>query len=78
MIDQWVDIALLGFLPAILVFIFAYAVTEGRERALLSLAVAGGTAAFCWVVFHVGIKVNWPYSYLGDWWPALRELTGFL
>jgi hypothetical protein len=30
------------------------------------------------VVFHLLLHVIWPESLLGDYWPAAREMTGFI
>jgi TctA family transporter len=69
---------LIGFLPAIVVFSFAYMVIDGRERASIAAAVAVGTAVISYAIFHMAVKVSWPTSWLGDAWPALRDITGFL
>lgn len=73
-----VIIALIGFLPAILVFLFTFMVIEGKESPRLAGMVSVGVAVFCFLVFHLGIHVNWTPSLLGDLIPALRTATGFL
>lgn len=69
---------LIGFLPAIFVFIFAFTAFEGKESIRMATLTALGTLLFSYLVFHLGINVNWPSSLLGDLFPALRELTRFL
>ncbi|MEX0603494.1 MAG: tripartite tricarboxylate transporter permease [Marinobacter sp.] len=69
---------LIGFLPAIFVFIFAFTAFEGKESYRLAFFTALGTALFSYLVFHMGINVNWPNSVIGDVIPALRDLTRFL
>jgi hypothetical protein len=69
---------LIGFLPAIFVFIFAFTAFEGKESFRVALLTALGTALFSYLVFHMGINVNWPNSVIGDLIPALRDVTRFL
>jgi hypothetical protein len=69
---------LIGFLPAIFLFIFAFTAFEGKESIRMATLTALGTLLFSYLVFHLGINVNWPSSLLGDLFPALRELTRFL
>lgn len=68
----------IGFLPAIFVFILAFTALEGKEKVRLAFFTALGTVLFSYLVFHLGINVNWPTSLLGDMFPALRDLTRFL
>jgi len=69
---------LIGFIPAIAVFVFAYMAFGFREPALPSLGYAAGTTLLCWVVFHWALGVAWPQSLLGDLFPELRAYTGLL
>lgn len=71
-------IYVIGFIPAILLFIFAYTYFDGKESRLMSALLAIGTVIFTYLVFHLGINVNWVPSMLGAWFPELRSLTGFL
>jgi Tripartite tricarboxylate transporter TctB family len=68
-------VALIGFIPAIAVFVFAYMSFGFGEPKLNSLGYALGTTLLCWVVFQWGLQVAWPQSLLGDLFPALREYT---
>ncbi|MGA9006092.1 MAG: tripartite tricarboxylate transporter TctB family protein, partial [Xanthobacteraceae bacterium] len=68
-------VALIGFIPAIAVFVFAYMSFGFGEPKLHSLAYALGTTLLCWVVFQWGLQVAWPQSLLGDFFPALRDAT---
>jgi putative tricarboxylic transport membrane protein len=71
-------IALVGFLPAIAVFVFAN-MTLAYGKRLSTAALSGlGVCLFCWLVFHELLQVIWPESLLGDAMPALRAATGFL
>jgi TctA family transporter len=69
---------LIGFIPAIAVFVFAYMCFGFGERWLHALGFAAGTTLVCWVVFHWALGVAWPQSFLGDWFPDLRAYTGLI
>ena len=69
---------LIGFLPAILVFVVAYLALGFGEPVGRSLAYGCGVAIACWLIFEYGLRVPWPASVLGDLFPALRAATGFL
>ena len=69
---------LIGFIPAIAVFVFAYMALGFGEPALPSLGYAAATTVLCWVVFHWALSVAWPQSLLGDLFPQLRAATGLI
>jgi TctA family transporter len=71
-------IALVGFIPAIFLFIFAYMSWGFGESSTSSLAYAAATTLICWVVFHWALNVAWPHSLLGDMLPILRTATGLI
>ena len=71
-------VALIGFIPAIAVFVFAYMSFGFGEPWLESLGYAAATALVCWVVFQWGLQVAWPQSLLVDLFPALRSATGVI
>jgi putative tricarboxylic transport membrane protein len=71
-------VALIGFIPAIAVFIFAYMHFGFKEPKISSAAYALATALLCWVLFHKLLAVAWPQSFLGDAFPALRAELGFI
>jgi putative tricarboxylic transport membrane protein len=66
---------LIGFIPAIAVFVFAYMCFGFGEPWLASLGYAAGTTLLCLIVFHWALQIAWPPSLLGDLFPALREAT---
>lgn len=66
--------ASIGLLPAMLVFLICYMRFDGKERWGVSLAVGIGTTFFCYILFHRIVKVIWPKSFAGDWWPVLRTI----
>jgi putative tricarboxylic transport membrane protein len=71
-------VALIGFIPAIAVFVFAYMSFGFGEPWLHSLGYAAATALVCWAVFQWGLQVAWPQSLLGDLLPGLRAATGLI
>ncbi len=71
-------VVLIGFLPAMSVFVIANMTLAHRRPAWQAAMLGLGVTLFCWVVFHTLLHVTWPDSMLGDAWPALRTLTGFL
>ena len=66
---------LIGFIPAIAVFVFAYMRFGFGEPWLSSLGYAAATTVLCTIVFHWALQVAWPPSLLGDLFPALRAAT---
>ena len=71
-------VALIGFIPAIFVFIFVYMHFGFKEPALHAAIYAFATAFLCWGLFHKLLAVAWPQSLLGDLFPALRASLGFI
>ena len=69
---------LVGFLPAIAIFIMAYMWLGFGEPLLQSAAFAAGTVLLCWGLFDRLLAVSWPASLLGDYVPALRSMLGFI
>jgi putative tricarboxylic transport membrane protein len=69
---------LVGFLPAIAIFILAYMWLGFGEPLLQSAAFAAGTVLLCWGLFDRLLAVSWPASLLGDYVPALRSMLGFI
>src|SRR5271154_1045346 len=71
-------VAVIGFIPAIVVFIFVYMHFGFKEPAANSTVYAFATALLCWGLFHKLLAVAWPQSLLGDAFPALRASLGFI
>jgi len=69
---------LVGFLPAIAIFVFAYMCFGFGESAVHSGGFAAATALLCWGLFDRVLAVHWPQSLLGDLWPGLRAVVGFI
>jgi putative tricarboxylic transport membrane protein len=71
-------VAVVGFIPAIAIFIFAYMHLGFKESPTSSAIYAVATALLCWGLFHKLLAVAWPQSLLGDYFPALRAALGFI
>ena len=71
-------VAVIGFIPAIPVFIFAYMHFGFRESRTMSAVCAAATTLLCWVLFHKLLAVAWPQSLLGDAVPELRAYLGYI
>jgi len=67
-----------GFIPAIFVFVFTYMNRGFHEGWPSSLGYAAATGTVCWVVFNWALNVVWPHSLVGDMMPILRSATGLL
>jgi hypothetical protein len=71
-------IALIGFVPAIAVFVFSYMRFGFGERTLRSAGFACATAVLCWALFDQALAVAWPHALLGDAFPDLRARIGLI
>jgi hypothetical protein len=69
---------LVGFLPAIAIFVFSYMCLGFGERATHSAGFAAATVLLCWGLFDRVLSVAWPASLLGDFFPELRAMVGFI
>jgi hypothetical protein len=69
---------LVGFLPAIAIFVFAYMCFGFGESPVHSAGFAAATVLLCWGLFDRVLAVHWPQSLLGDLWPGLRAVVGFI
>jgi hypothetical protein len=74
----FVLIALIGFVPAIGLFVFAYMYLGFGERPAPSAGFALATALLCWGLFDQALAVAWPHSVLGDAYPDLRARIGLI
>ena len=70
--------ALIGFIPAIGLFVILYMGLGFRESFVRASAFGAAVVLFCYSVFDRGLSVPWPQSVLGDILPALRDMTGLL
>jgi TctA family transporter len=70
--------SLIGFIPAIGIFVVLY-MGLGFRQSLARAAIFGAVVTvFCYSVFDRGLSVPWPQSVLGDLLPMLRDMTGLL
>ena len=69
---------LIGFLPAIFVFMLAYMTLGFGEPWLRSSMLAVVITVACWGLFDRALHSVWPDSLLGNLFPSLRLATGFL
>jgi len=69
---------LIGFVPAIAVFVMLIMRAEFAERWPVALVAAAAATAFLWGIFDRLLAVPWPPSLLGDALPWLREATGLV
>jgi len=68
-------VAVIGFVPAIAVFVCAYMRFGFGEPWPTALGFAAATTLVCYVVFHWALAVAWPPSLLGELFPDLRSAT---
>jgi len=64
--------AVIGLLPAILVFMLAYMRLQARESWATTLGVGLPIAIGCYLLFHLVLIVPWPQSLVGELFPVLR------
>jgi len=70
--------SLVGFIPAIGLFVVLYMGFGFRESLPRAAIFGAAVMLFCYSVFDRGLSVPWPQSLLGDFLPALRDMTGLL
>lgn len=63
---------MIGMLPAVAVFLFAYLIRGGGMSILGALAVTIGVVLFMFLLFDRALNMPWPESLLGDAFPSLR------
>jgi Tripartite tricarboxylate transporter TctB family len=68
---------LVGFIPAIALFVFGYMRFGFGEPWVTALGFCVATALVCYVVFQWALAVAWLPSLLGDLFPA-RAATGLI
>ena len=71
-------VALIGFIPAIALFVFASMRFGFAEPWSSSFGFAAATTLLCLIVFHWALQVAWPQSFLGDAFPTLRTASHLL
>jgi putative tricarboxylic transport membrane protein len=71
-------VAVVGFIPAIGLFVFAYMRWGFGEPAPHALGYAAATTLVCWIVFDRALHVAWPHALVGNLFPALRASIGLI
>ncbi|WP_321797962.1 tripartite tricarboxylate transporter permease [Caballeronia sp. J97] len=70
--------AVIGLLPALLIFMLLVARFEFGERWRTSAILSIAMSIALWLVFGRIFSTPWPQSLIGDWLPALRQLGGLV
>ncbi|SAK45145.1 Tripartite tricarboxylate transporter TctA family protein [Caballeronia pedi] len=70
--------AVIGLLPALLIFMLLVARFEFGERWRTSVVLSVAMTVALWLVFGRIFSTPWPQSLIGDWLPALRQLGGLV
>ena len=70
--------ALIGFIPAIGIFVLVYMGFGFREPFVKSVVFGAAMTVFAWAVFDRGLHVPWPQAVLGDYMPWLRDASGLM
>lgn len=66
--------AVVGLLPAVMLFLVGYMRFEGRESWTTTLAVAVPVWLVGYLLFHKLLIIPWPQTVVGDLWPVLRTI----
>ena len=66
--------AVVGLLPAVLLFLLGYIRFASRESWTMTLAVAVPLWLFCYILFHTILHNAWPEAVIGSVFPAMREI----
>jgi TctA family transporter len=64
--------AIIGLLPAVILFLIAYMRIAGRESWTMTLSVAAPLAIGAYILFHNILHMPWPLSVVGRVFPALN------
>ncbi len=67
-------IATIGMLPTVFAFVVLYMRLEGGEKWRLTLIIAACMTTFAYTVFERLLRLPWPPTLLGDWFPVLKDL----
>jgi len=66
--------SVIGLIPTAGLFVVLFMRYEGKERWRLTLTYAACTVGMIYVMFDQIMAVPWPQTYLGEWFPALKNL----
>jgi TctA family transporter len=63
-----------GLIPALALFLVGYMRFEGKESWRTILFVVGPMWMFCYGLFHLVLRVLWPQTLFGQWFPVFRSI----
>lgn len=66
--------AVIGLLPAMLVYMIGYIRFEGKESWKVTILTSGGVWIVSYLLFHKLLIIPWPQTLVGDWFPILRTI----
>jgi TctA family transporter len=67
------SMAVIGLIPTVPIFVVLYMRLEGPEPWKLVIPQAAGLTVFIWVVFDKLLTIPWPQTYVGVWFPILKD-----
>jgi TctA family transporter len=67
------SMSVIGIIPTVPLFVVLYMRLEGPEPWKLVIPQAICLTVFIWFVFDQLLTIPWPPTYLGSWFPALKE-----
>jgi hypothetical protein len=67
------SMAVIGLIPTVPIFVVLYMRLEGPEPWKLVIPQAAGLTVFIWVVFDKLLSIPWPQTYMGVWFPILKD-----
>jgi hypothetical protein len=67
------SMAVIGLIPTVPIFVVLYMRLEGPEPWKLVIPQAAGLTVFIWVVFDKLLAIPWPQTYIGMWFPILKD-----
>jgi len=67
------SMAVIGLIPTVPIFVILYMRLEGPEPWKLVIPQAAGLTVFIWVVFDKLLSIPWPQTYMGVWFPILKD-----
>ncbi|MEE8516205.1 MAG: hypothetical protein V3T02_06150, partial [Alphaproteobacteria bacterium] len=63
-----------GLIPALIFFLVGFMRFEGKESWRMIFYVAAPMLIFCYGLFHLVLRVMWPQTLFGQWFPAFRAI----
>jgi len=66
--------SVIGLIPTAGLFVIVFMRAEGKERWTLTLTYAACTVGLIYVMFDQVMAVPWPPTFMGDWFPALKNI----